>query len=219
MNVSNKILIVDDDAMIAEYLKEILIELNYSNIVIAYSQSEAIETIKKFKPDVALLDIRLDKHTEGIDLAGIINNSYKIPFIYITAHSDKEIIHKAVQTKPLGYITKPYKNMDVYAALQLVNVMVPNSFEFKDGYTNIKLLCSEILFVKSDDKYIEITTADKRYTLRNSLEWFLNEIDSTEFVRVHRSYVVNKNNISAHTTKEILINNIKIPVSRGFKWG
>ncbi len=217
MNTNLKILIVDDDVLISEYLKEILLELNYQHIAMTHTAEVAEIEIKKFKPDVVLLDIRLDQHTEGIDLATLINANHNIPFIFISAHADVEIILKATQTKPLGYITKPFKNMDVFAALQLVSANQAKFVELKDGFTTIKVNISDILFAKSDKNYIEIHTPTQRVIIRNTLEWFLQELNASNFIRVQRSFVVNKFAITKYNSKAVFINDFEIPIARNFK--
>ena len=115
-----KILIVDDEVLIAEFLKDELIDLGYHDIVLAHNRKQAFAKIEEFKPQLILLDIRMKNEREGIEIAEEINKGVKIPFIFITAHSDKEILQHALSTKPAGYITKPFKQIDVYAAVSLV---------------------------------------------------------------------------------------------------
>ena len=162
------------------------------------------------------MDIRLNQHLEGIEIAKDINQHQPAPFIFITAHSDQSILQEALATKPVGFITKPFKNTDVVAA---VNIALANNqknipFKFKDGYDEIILSPDEILFVKSEKNYIDIICKDKRFCLRNSLDWFMNEIQNKHFVRVHRSYVVNMNHAYKMNSNEIVIANFSVPISR-----
>ena len=107
-----KILIVDDEVLIAEYLKDVLYSLDFTAVQLAHDCAEAFLMIARKKPDLILLDIRMNRELEGIEIAKILNDEHQIPFIFITAHSDKEIISKALEMSPLGYLIKPFKKME-----------------------------------------------------------------------------------------------------------
>ena len=219
MKTNFKILIVDDEVLIAEFLKDELITLGYNTIALAHSRRQTFTLIEEFKPQLILLDIRMKNEREGIEIAEEINKSYNIPFIFITAHSDKEIVQYALSTMPSGYITKPFKQIDVYAAIHLVETNLESTAElflmFKDGFANVKVLVDSILYSQSDDNYIHIYTTSKKYTLRNSLDWFKENTPQHIFHRTHRSYIVNITKITKSTSKSVFINDIEIPVSRG----
>lgn len=214
-----KILIVDDEVLIAEFLKDELISLGYQHITLAHNRKQAFKAIEEFQPQLALLDIRMKSEREGIEIAEEINKTFKIPFIYITAHSDKEIVQQALNTKPAGYITKPFKQIDVYAAVHLAEVSAGKVNEkfivFKDGYADIKVFVDDILYAQSDGNYIHIYTSTKNHIIRNTLEWFKENTPEELFHRSHRSYIVNITKISKSTSKSVFINEIEIPVSRG----
>lgn len=219
MTSNFKILIVDDEVLIAEFLKDELKALGYNNIVMAHNHTQCIKQIEDFCPELVLLDIRMKNEREGIEIAKEINEKYKIPFIFITAHSDKEILQQALNTNPAGYITKPIKQIDVYAAIRLVESKIDkNQDKFivvKDGYSEIKIMLDTILYVQSDDNYIHIFTSTKKYTVRNSLDWFKENTPSEMFFRTHRSYIVNLSKITKNTSRSVFIDDIEIPVSRG----
>lgn len=214
-----RILIVDDEVLIAEFLKDELMALGYKNIYLAHNRKQAFSKINAFNPQVVLLDIRMKNEREGIEIAEEIDKSYNIPFVYITAHSDKEIVKLALSTKPSGYITKPFKQIDVYAAVKLAETNSEKINErflvFKDGYASIKLSVDDILYIQSDDNYIHIFTIHKKYTLRNTMEWFISNTPEELFHRTHRSYIVNITKINKSTSKSVFINDLEIPVSRG----
>lgn len=219
MKSNFKILIVDDDVLIAEFLSDELKELGYTNIMLAHSRKQAIKLMNEYKPHLVLLDIRMQSEKEGIYIAEEINEKFKIPFIYITAHSDKEIVKQALHTNPTGYITKPIKAIDIYAAIHLVQSNYEKIAEkfiiIKDGYSDVKISFDNILYAKSDNNYIHIYTTTKKYTIRNTLEWFKENTPHTLFQSTHRSYVVNISKITKSTSKSVYIDDIEIPLSRG----
>jgi DNA-binding LytR/AlgR family response regulator len=219
MNSKVKILIVDDEVLIAEFIKDVLMSLDFKLLSLAHTKEDAIKEINVFKPDLILLDIRMENEFDGIEIAKEINSNFKIPFIFITAHSDKEIIEKALNTIPSGYITKPIKKMDVYAAINLAirktEVVEEQFITFKDGYDTVKLSFNDILYAESEGNYINIFTLQKKYAIRNSLEWFISNMPKNGFEKVQRSYVVNMKKVHRATSKSLFINDIEIPISRG----
>lgn len=213
-----KILIVDDEVLIAEDIKDILHEFGYANTALAHSKKEAIELLKNFSPHVVLLDIRMEHELEGFELANIINEEYTMPFIFITAHSDVATIKKIITTQPFAYITKPVKKSDLFANISLLAEQLirkeKQSIHIKDGHKTYIINPEDILYIESEGNYINIYTKEKRYLSRQSMESILNELDASRFIRVHRSYIVNKLHIKRFSKKEIEINSVKIPVSR-----
>ncbi|MEO1054689.1 MAG: sigma-54 dependent transcriptional regulator [Bacteroidota bacterium] len=114
-----KILIVEDEFIIAHDLKQILENLGYYVTGIAVSADLAFQEIDKERPDIVLLDIILKGPKTGIDIGKQLNDHYKIPFIFITSHADKTTISKVAATNPYGYILKPFGEKDIYAAIEL----------------------------------------------------------------------------------------------------
>jgi two-component system response regulator LytT len=217
VNVDAGILIVEDEVLIAEYLKDTLISLGFNDIRLAHTKKDALESIASAQPALLLLDIRMEHELDGISIAQTMLKTEKIPFIFITAHSDKDIIQQALETQPSAYLTKPFKKMDVFASVCLALTPTnsePKKFIFKDGHTTVSIFCSDILYVESECKYITVVTEEKKYTLRNSLEWCLKNLPENIFIRVHRSFIVNTEKIETKSSKSITIKNKIIPVSR-----
>lgn len=113
------ILIVEDEPAIAEDLSDILEHNGYSVSEVVYDYNEAIAYLKERKPDLVLLDINLNSHHNGIDLAKLLNTKYKIPFVFITSYADSDTIEEVVDLAPSGYLVKPYKEQDIITALAL----------------------------------------------------------------------------------------------------
>ncbi|HHH55334.1 MAG TPA: response regulator, partial [Bacteroidetes bacterium] len=98
-----KILIVEDEALIAKDIEFSLNQLEYSIVGIAYNSTMALDMIHNRKPDLVLLDIELNSDLSGIDIANILNEKYKIPFIYLTSYADPSTIDSVKKTLPFGY--------------------------------------------------------------------------------------------------------------------
>ena len=114
-----KVLIVEDEPPIAQEIQFILESEGYDVVGIAHSSTKALDLIASRNPDIALLDISIKGDKNGVDLAHIINEKYKIPFVFVTSFSDKLTLEKVKDTYPYGYIVKPYKDKDLAPALEV----------------------------------------------------------------------------------------------------
>lgn len=119
-NIDTKILIVEDEIIVAMDIQNAVESFGYSVTNIASNDQEVYESIKTNKPDIILMDINLqNSEKNGIEISEYINNSYKIPVIFITAFCDDQTIKKAIQTNPIGYLTKPFKRDELKSSIFL----------------------------------------------------------------------------------------------------
>ena len=115
-----RILIVEDDVNISENIEEILQLLGYVNIDIANSANQAIKVVKKYRPDMVFMDIKLKGDKDGIELGEIIQQMVDAPIVYVTSYSDPAIIERAKRTHPAGFIVKPFNSNDIHAMVEIV---------------------------------------------------------------------------------------------------
>jgi PAS domain S-box-containing protein len=116
---SKTILIVEDEAIIAEQLRDTLENLGYAVPSPIRSGREAIDSAEKEHPDLVLMDIKLDGDIDGIDAAQEINNRFNIPVIYLTAYKDDLTVERAKQTGPFGFVIKPFNERELDANIQM----------------------------------------------------------------------------------------------------
>ncbi|WP_033403364.1 sigma 54-interacting response regulator [Dyadobacter beijingensis] len=126
--MSNKILIVEDEFIMANALRLLLRQAGYRVCGIASSAEEACESLQKDKPDLVLLDIRLKGKLSGIDLARKLKAEH-IAFIYLSANSSQAILEEAKQTEPYGFLVKPFREKDLLVALDIASYRHKNSLE------------------------------------------------------------------------------------------
>lgn len=216
-----QILIVEDELMIAEMAKEMLLELGYAVVGIAKKYAEALRYLERPDSiDMAILDINLNDAKNGIDIGELLTNRFKIPFIYLTSYSDPKTIKQAANTAPSAYLIKPFSRGDLHATVEIVKIKKLQSSKaimVRHADLNVKVESKDILYVKSDNNYIEIFTRANRYVHRQSLEGFLDEIGDPNFVRIHRSYVVNLLRVDAINGRFVVVNGEKIALSRTYK--
>jgi diguanylate cyclase (GGDEF)-like protein len=114
-----KILIVEDESIIAEDISDSLISLGYSITDIVYSGEEAIHSATEFRPDLVLMDVNLQGEIDGITAAEEIRSRFQIPVVYLTAYADENTLRRVNATKPFGYIVKPFEEKNLHTTIQL----------------------------------------------------------------------------------------------------
>ena len=114
-----KVLIVEDEPLIARNISMYLNNNDFEVAAIAYDADEALLQLKKQQPDFAILDINLDSEKDGIDIAAYINQHHFIPFVYLTSYSDKDTLDRAKKTNPSGFIVKPFNEKTLYATIEI----------------------------------------------------------------------------------------------------
>ncbi|HMW25961.1 MAG TPA: response regulator transcription factor [Ferruginibacter sp.] len=114
-----KILIVEDEPVIAENISLYLDNNDFEVSGIAYDSEDAMQQLKENTPDAVLLDINLESDTDGIDIARYIQEHYQLPFIFLTSYSDRITLERAKQVKPSGYIVKPFNERTLLASLEI----------------------------------------------------------------------------------------------------
>jgi DNA-binding NarL/FixJ family response regulator len=114
-----RILIVEDEPVIAENISMYLDNADFEVSGIAYDSAEANEQLQNNTPDAAILDVNLESEEDGIDIANRINQKYQIPFLFLTSYSDKDTLQRAKAVKPSGYIVKPFNEKTLLASLEI----------------------------------------------------------------------------------------------------
>ncbi len=116
---NKKIMIVEDEWVIAKDIQQCLQKLGYTVTAIVSSGKKAIEMAKENVPDLILMDIVLKGEMDGIEVANIIHINSKIPIIYLTAFSDKKILDRAKISEPFGYMIKPFEEKELHTTIEI----------------------------------------------------------------------------------------------------
>ena len=116
--MSGKLLIVEDEPIVAIDLREEVEEFGFEVTGLAESADAALYSIEEEKPDLVLMDISIEGSMDGIQAARVLRDLYDVPVIFLTAFSDSETLSRAARETPYGYLTKPFKSRDLQAALK-----------------------------------------------------------------------------------------------------
>lgn len=113
-----RILLVEDVANVAAVLKTRLETFNYIICDIANTGRKAIDCAMRHKPDLILMDIMLEGDMNGIEAAEIISKKLDVPIIYLSCLNDQKVFDRAIETKPYGYILKPYDSSELRFSIE-----------------------------------------------------------------------------------------------------
>ncbi len=222
-----KVLVVEDEAIIADDIFTSLEEMGYDPIGPANTFSEAVGLIEQEFPEVAILDIQLSGKKSGIDLGAKINEEYNFPFIFLSSNSDKLTLDEAKSVEPLAYLVKPFSKEELYTSIEVAlynyskqkenavskdNLIIKDALFIKQNKHFIRLNFGEIVYLKSDHIYIDIVMLDgSSHSVRGSLNDYINKLNRS-FFRAHRSYIVNLNHLRSlnHNTLSLLEEEIPI---------
>lgn len=117
--IQSKILIVEDETIVALDIKRRLEKLGYRVTGLAAKARQVFELIDTEQPDIILMDIHLNDTLDGIDVANLVNQKYRIPVIFVTAYSEDSTMGRASQTRPYGYLLKPFSERDLCAVIKI----------------------------------------------------------------------------------------------------
>jgi len=213
------VLVVEDESIVSKDIQHSLKKLGYNVVGAAATGEKAIELVRSEKPDVVLMDIMLKGDMSGIDTAEIVKTEVNIPVIYLTAYADEATLAKAKITEPYGYIIKPFKEIDLHTSIEMaIYKSVKNKevekerdllFSIVEGKDSqdfifvkansklVKLKTEDIFFIEALKDYVVINTVDARYTIHSTMKDIQKKLGDENFIRVHRSFIVRLNKISA----------------------
>jgi len=127
-----KVLIVEDDGIISEDISALLKSNGYSVVGVAHQGTDALDMLSNRKPDFAMLDINLGVGMSGIDVAKVIHEKHKIPFIFLTSYDDEATLGAVQEYSPYGYIVKPFQDRTLLTTIKLALFNHKNISEKKE---------------------------------------------------------------------------------------
>ncbi|MEK8179828.1 response regulator [Flavobacterium buctense] len=236
MSTMQSVLIVEDEMIIAANISMQLNHLGYHVNGIIPRAEEVLPHIKLQVPDILLMDINLKGEMDGIELAGLIQNEYKIPIIYLTANADEVHFNRAKSTNPYAFISKPFKKIDLQRAIELTiirvaeeknskpNEEIPNEpFMLSDSIfvrhhdKMVKINIHDILYIEAERNYCKIHCKDKEHLIVSTLKDLEEKLTVNHLMRIHRSFIVNLFHIDEIANTHVVIARKAIPLSAELK--
>ncbi|AXE21876.1 DNA-binding response regulator (plasmid) [Runella rosea] len=229
-----QIVIVEDDAIIGADLQDRLEEMGYEVIGLFENGEDAYESIQKSSPDLLIMDVQLSGKWDGIETVRQISKKFQFPIIFLTGNSDEITFSKAKTTGPAAFLSKPYRGRDLKHAIELAIIqsaektkkmvdVVENESAYvlqdrlfvkvKNGME--RLFFQDIQWVEANDYYCKVFTRTKEIQILQTLGKFSETLSNlSEFLRVHRSFIVNLNHVEQIGDLSLYIGKHQIPVSK-----
>jgi len=220
-------IIVDDDEIDRLMVQSFCRHYPFLKLTGSFESSvEAMEFARQNPVDVLLLDIDMPG-LNGLEMRKQLKD---IPAcIFITSHAEFAV--ESFELSVLDYLMKPLKadrfakameRLSVYLGMRskatlLDHTLGGDTLFIKDGHEHFKIQLHEIIYLEALKDYTSVVTANKKYCVLSTLGNLLNEKAFTSFVRIHRSFAVQKHFVSRVSAKEIFVNNIGLPVGRTYK--
>lgn len=218
--LNTKVLIVEDEVIIAESIKLYLTQMGCVDIKMAHDIHVAEQLIHSWDPSLVLLDIHLEQEDDGI-LLGAKLHDLQIPFMFITANTDNTTTQRVLETHPTGFISKPIRLNEFKINLHMLILQFEKNGKKKitlsNGSEQIQFTESQLKYLMSDGNYVEVHLVDNRYIIRSTLDRCMQEMNSKNVMRVHRSYIVSLEKIDRFSASFVEILGEMIPVSRSYQ--
>lgn len=235
------ILVTEDESIVRKDIERCLGNLGYNVIASADNGEDAISLAMKHKPDLALMDIMIKGDMNGIAAAEEIKRNMDIPVVFLTAYADESTLNEAKMAEPHGYILKPFKDVDIQTAIEMALHKHGKEREIKQETDFLRSLTehkedSDVIFVKNRSRlvrvknedllfvealkdYVVVHTRTESYTIHSTMKDVETKLVGSDFLRVHRSFIVNIDAIQSIKYAMIAIEGMdkEIPVGGSYK--
>ncbi|MGI4866852.1 MAG: LytR/AlgR family response regulator transcription factor [Janthinobacterium lividum] len=238
-----QILVVEDEAVLALDLAELLELEGYAVVGTAANGPQALELFQKHRVDLLLCDIRLQGPWDGIETARRLAAERPVPLVYLTALADRATLTRALPTAPAAYLAKPVSVAGLRAAIEVALLGGKPTHEttpagpertseaslretilrldqhifLKHNYRFVRLALADIVLLEADNTVTNLVTTGPHYSLRMSLTAALERLSYPSLVRVHRSFAINLKHVSAFSEVDATLHTHTVPLGRQYK--
>lgn len=234
-----KILIVEDEMIIAANISLQLSDLGYEVTGILPKGEEALIQIQEEIPDIVLMDIQLKGELDGIETAHLMQVEHNIPVIYLTANADDANFNRAKETHPYGFISKPFKKLDLQRVIELTVERINHKKTSENGVSiekkqhdpfilsdrifvrhqerMVKIDIKDIYYIEADRNYCRIFSKTREYLLVMPLKDVDEKLPAKHFLRIHRSYIINLTCVDEIAGTHVVISKKAIPMSKAMR--
>ncbi|MBK9337196.1 MAG: response regulator [Lewinellaceae bacterium] len=232
-----RILIVEDEPIIAADLADRLTDMGFDIAGQCSTGEEAIGVVQQQVPDLILMDIQLDGPLDGIETTKMILEKHAVPVIFLTSNSDEATFARAKVTMPAAFLSKPFRGKDLKHAIELaigqasksipVESLSPETeqtYLFQDRIfikskdRLVRLFLDDILWLEADDYYCRLVIPGKEILITQTLKQIGETLaDVPGLMRVHRSYLVNLAHVEEIGDLCVYIGKKQIPINKASK--
>jgi len=233
-----RVLAVEDDPVQALAMQLIMRSLGYELVGTAPTADEALLRFREEQPDVVLLDINLAGQRDGIELAHELVRLRPVPLIFLTAYPDQETFARARRVGPFAFMGKPYNGPLLGHTIELAlqhfatalglppdatgdalpdGAVLLGGVFVREGRRLLKVRFQELLAVEADNSYLHLHTGSRKYTVRSSLRELEEKLPAGQFVRTHRSCLVQVAHIDAYDCHSVRIGGQSWPLGRVYR--
>ena len=223
-----KILIVEDEILVATDIEESLLSLGYYVLNAVATGKAALHEVEKNLPDVILMDIMLKGDLTGIETANLIRQKHDVPIIYLTANADMSTINKAKISLPYGYIIKPFTDKDLQTNIEIARFKFENDLKMKmesDQFNQIfglgkdkkdtiiiqgkngleKIRPDDIYFIEGTASGSILYLLDDEIAAEKKLDNIGELFHGDDFLQINEMFIVNINKVFIAKFPEIII--------------
>lgn len=215
-----RIYLVEDEPIIAETAKMSLEDRGIKVLGISEDYDDALRNIKTLQANLVLLDINIEGEKDGVDLA-LTLEKLSIPYLFLTSQTDPSTLSRVKETKPLGFIVKPFTESGLLSNIELAWHQISLGKEeyiiIRHDGERIKLNQASILYLKAFDNYCYVVTSEKEYLIPHTLKSTAAKLNAEIFYKSHRSYIINTIKIKGIKSDVVVVENKEVPLSDTYK--
>lgn len=218
------VLIVEDEDQSSHLLKEVVSKSGYRISACCDNYEQALDSVYENRPSIALVDIELNGDKDGIALSWKLRQ-FNIPSILITSHLEEDYFERARFAKPHAFLSKPIDPTEVRRNLALALDHQETAMEQGDEQLFVKtekeykrIRYDEISWIQADGNYVHlVVSTDDRYMIRARMKDMVIGFGKKGFIRIHKSYMVNKKLIEAFSSNYVRVGGAQLPVARNYQ--
>ncbi len=233
------VLLIEDVPAQSDALTKVLLENKYNVVGVATNYTDALTLFYQLTVDIIIIDVFLDGKPDGITFAETINivpNASK-PFVFLTSSQDRQVFERAKLTHPFSFLMKPFNELEILYAIEMAvekfyaqtnvflsedqDTVISTDYLFIKKKNSLKKVAlSTILYIEVEDRYCNIITENEKFVIMISLTKISALLDKNKFIRTHRNYIVNSDQIEEIILADNLIilkGNHKINLSDTYK--
>ena len=228
MSKKMQVLIVEDEPIIADDIAICIGQMGHEVTSICNTADQALAVLDQITIDLALLDIKIKGGRDGVQLAQCMKQKTNIPFIYISSLYDKTTISRAKNTRPSGYIVKPFKDEDIKVAVDMalvktkikpVNESDTEQIELfiRERNAIVPLDLNEVFYIEASDNYSIFHFEGKHHVVSQTLKLIEQTLASQGYCRIHKTFLVNLRKIDRIEHSVVFINGRPLPIGKAYK--